>query len=166
MCENPPLLSEFFCKKKLLIHYHHLVWHFILSSPLLLPPPTMEFCKVCDNMYYITLDESDSNTLTYKCRRCGHVDPLLGRESVCVLKTQLKKSPHQYQHVVNAFTKLDPTLPRIYTMTCPRDTCPTHKTQGPTEVVYKRYDDDGMKYIYICTACDTVWKIDESSPVS
>lgn len=112
-------------------------------------------------MYYVTLDEHDTNKLTYKCRRCGHVDELLGHESVCVLNTQLKKSEHQYQHLVNEFSKMDPTLPRIYTMKCPHDMCATNQAEGegkPCEVVYKRYDDDNMKYVYICTTCDTVWK--------
>jgi DNA-directed RNA polymerase subunit M/transcription elongation factor TFIIS len=121
----------------------------------------MKFCQVCDNMYYVTLDESDENKLTYKCRRCGHVDPLLGHESICVLKTQLKKGAHQYQHMVNEFTKLDPTLPRIHTMKCPLEQCPTNQSGEPVEIVYKRYDDDRMKFIYICTTCDSVWKTDK-----
>lgn len=121
----------------------------------------MKFCSECDNMYYVTLDEGDANKLTYKCRRCGHVDELLGHEAVCVLKTRLKKSEHQYQHMVNAFTKMDPTLPRIYSMKCPNDLCATHTSTAATEVVYKRYDDDNLKYVYICTTCDTVWKTND-----
>lgn len=129
----------------------------------------MKFCQVCDNMYYVMLDESDENKLTYKCRRCGHVDELLGHESICVLQTQLKKGAHQYQHMVNEFTKLDPTLPRIYTMKCPSDQCPTNGSDpdqaAQPEIVYKRYDEDRMKFIYICTTCNTVWKTDDSVPI-
>ena len=124
----------------------------------------MKFCQVCDNMYYVTLDESDENKLTYKCRRCGHVDELYGHESICVLKTQLKRGAHQYQHVVNEYTKLDPTLPRIHTMKCPLDQCPTNDPHAKesAKIVYKRYDDDRMKFIYICTTCNTVWKTDDA----
>jgi DNA-directed RNA polymerase subunit M/transcription elongation factor TFIIS len=113
-------------------------------------------------MYYVTLDEKNDNKLTYKCRRCGHVDELLGHESICVLNTQVKKGAHHYRHLVNEFTKLDPTLPRITSMKCPMDQCPTNQSADlPCEVVYKRYDDARMKFIYICTTCDAVWKTDD-----
>ena len=26
------------------------------------------------------------------------------------------------------------------------------------EILYLRYDDANMKFVYICTKCDTVWK--------
>jgi hypothetical protein len=29
------------------------------------------------------------------------------------------------------------------------------------EVIYMRYDDQQMKYVYLCVECDTVWKTDE-----
>ena len=107
-------------------------------------------------MYYVTLDESDENKLTYKCRRCGHVDELL--ESVCVLKTQLKRGAHQYQHMVNEYTKLDPTLPRIRNLKCPNPECKFNKEDKTAEVIYVRYDDNNLKYLYICVECDTTWK--------
>lgn len=122
----------------------------------------MKFCAVCDNMYYLTLDETDANKLTYKCRRCGHAEETV-HESVCVLKTQLKNSQHQYQHLINEFTKLDPTLPRLRTLKCPGSACPTNHPDAkePAEIVFKRYDDDRMKYIYVCTTCSTSWKTDD-----
>ena len=33
------------------------------------------------------------------------------------------------------------------------------KTQ--IEIIYIRYDDTNMKYIYLCSDCDTVWKTSE-----
>ena len=29
------------------------------------------------------------------------------------------------------------------------------------EVIYLRYDNKNMKYIYICTLCDKIWKTNE-----
>jgi hypothetical protein len=29
-------------------------------------------------------------------------------------------------------------------------------------VIYIRYDDDNMKYLYMCVTCDTVWKTDDT----
>ena len=28
---------------------------------------------------------------------------------------------------------------------------------GNTEIIYMRYDDDNLKYIYICPTCDYYW---------
>ena len=57
---------------------------------------------------------------------------------------------------------MDPTLPRIYNMKCPNGECKTNKKednkeQQATEIIYIRYDDDDLKYVYICPTCDTNW---------
>jgi DNA-directed RNA polymerase subunit M/transcription elongation factor TFIIS len=127
----------------------------------------MKFCVKCDNMYYISIDNANDDQLIYYCRYCGHKDEHLTEEGVVVLKTQYKKNEQKFNHMVNQYTKLDPTLPRIYNMKCPSAECPTNKesasaTAGPCEIIYLRYDDDNMKYLYICTTCDTSWKTDDN----
>jgi DNA-directed RNA polymerase subunit M/transcription elongation factor TFIIS len=131
----------------------------------------MKFCEQCDNMYYIGINEKDSNQLTYYCRNCGHKDESITAEGVCVLNTQLKQGEQKFNHIVNQYTKLDPTLPRIYSMKCPNASCTTNhgasasavesKESGSCEVIYMRYDDDNLKYLYICVTCDTMWKTDD-----
>jgi len=83
---------------------------------------------------------------------------------VCVLDTQFKKGQQKFNHIVNKYTKLDPTLPRIYNIRCPNSSCSTNKTgeTKPAEIIYMRYDDSELKYIYICSTCDTTWKTDDS----
>ena len=44
----------------------------------------MNFCKKCDNMYYMKIDESDGNNLKYYCRNCGHEDNELNIENLLV----------------------------------------------------------------------------------
>jgi len=125
---------------------------------------TMKFCVNCDNMYYISINEKNHNELSYYCRNCGHVDETLASENVCVLNTQLKKGVQKYNHIINEYTKLDPTLPRLYNMQCPNDACKTNTEKSKkTEVLYIRYDEENMKYIYMCSTCDTVWKTDEAN---
>ena len=121
----------------------------------------MKFCTVCDNMDYIGISEKDGNQLTNYCRNCGHKDDTLSSEGVCVLNTQLKKGEQKFNHIINEYTKLDPTLPRIYNMKCPNVECKTNKEDKKTEVIYIRYDDDNLKYLYMCTECDTTWKTNE-----
>lgn len=119
----------------------------------------MKFCAKCENMYYIGIDAKDTNKLTYYCRCCGHVDDSIIDDGVCIMNTQFKKSEQKFNHIINQYTKLDPTLPRIYTMKCPNANCKTNLSEStaPTEVIYMRYDDANLKYLYICVECDTVW---------
>lgn len=124
----------------------------------------MKFCEKCDNMYYIGINAEDPNKLTYYCRNCGNIDETIHEEGVCVLDTQFKKGEQKFNHIINKYTKMDPTLPRIYNIRCPNSACDTNKTgeTKPAEIIYMRYDDSNLKYIYICSTCDTTWKTDDS----
>jgi DNA-directed RNA polymerase subunit M/transcription elongation factor TFIIS len=114
-------------------------------------------------MYYISIDPNDSNKLVYYCRNCGNKDSTLSVESVTVSKVQLKKSEQEFSHIINKYTKLDPTLPRINNVLCPNSECATNHTDNPEsrEIIYIRYDDQNMKYVYLCSTCNTVWKTEE-----
>jgi DNA-directed RNA polymerase subunit M/transcription elongation factor TFIIS len=123
----------------------------------------MHFCKLCDNMYYISIDPDDSNKLVYYCRNCGNKDATLSVDNVTISSIQLKKSEQEFSHIINKYTKLDPTLPRINKVLCPNPDCSTNlsKDATPREIIYIRYDDINMKYVYLCSTCDCVWKTEE-----
>jgi DNA-directed RNA polymerase subunit M/transcription elongation factor TFIIS len=121
----------------------------------------MHFCSQCQNMYYIRIDSENVNKLIYYCRNCGNEDKLLNVDNVSVSSTQIKKIEKSFDHIVNKYTKLDPTLPRISKVLCPNAECETNKKDVAREVIYIRYDDTNMNYIYMCSTCDTVWKTDE-----
>ena len=123
----------------------------------------MHFCTQCSNMYYIRINADDPNKLVYYCRKCGHEDSLLAAENVCVSKTLIKKSEQSFNHIINKYTKYDPTLPRINNILCPNPDCSTNKDGKEREIIYIRYDDINMKYVYLCCECDTVWQIKEQS---
>lgn len=112
-------------------------------------------------MLYISISEKDGNSLSYYCRNCKFVNNEIGEEGVCVLNTHLKKGEQRFNHIINKYTKLDPTLPRIYNMQCPNGTCKSHAEDGAKEIIYMRYDEENMKYLYICVECDTIWKTDD-----
>jgi DNA-directed RNA polymerase subunit M/transcription elongation factor TFIIS len=114
-------------------------------------------------MYYIRINADDTNKLVYYCRNCGNEDKLLAVENVCVSKTQIKKSEQTFTHIINKYTKLDPTLPRIKNVLCPNADCATNTKDDEREIIYIRYDDTNMKYVYLCSTCDTVWKTNEQS---
>lgn len=121
----------------------------------------MHFCSECQNMYYISIDPNDSNKLIYYCRNCGNKDSILSVENVTVSKVQLKKSEQEFSHIINKYTKLDPTLPRVTNILCPNSDCPTNTKDEQREIIYIRYDDQNMKYVYLCSTCNTVWKTEE-----
>jgi len=85
-------------------------------------------------------------------------------------------TPQTFSQVVNKYTKLDPTLPRINTIRCPNDECPSNrksagaggggaeaedKKEKKSEVIYLRYDDTNLKYVYLCAKCDKVWNTEQ-----
>ena len=121
----------------------------------------MHFCIKCDNMYYLKLKENDGQVLVYYCRHCGHEADDISESDICVLKTQVNRTEEKYSHVINEYTKEDPTLPRINTIRCPMQECPSNKGDVDKEVLYIRYDDANMRYVYMCTRCDTTWKTSE-----
>lgn len=192
----------------------------------------MHFCSKCDNMYYIRLgageqDPSDITSLYHYCRNCGHEDKI--KETICVSKLQLKHHTQSYSNIINKYTKLDPTLPRINNIKCPNAECrsnPRTAESGgatfmrpgiaagaagvkrkemssgvvgardlneedydegdesgadidrapvvdsiafanseplPREVIYLRYDEVNMRYVYLCAICDTLWNTSQNN---
>ena len=134
----------------------------------------MHFCTQCQNMYYTRLGGENQNSLIYYCRKCGHEDDTLALnvDNVCISKTHIKTSKTSFQHMVNEFTPLDPTLPHVKNIPCPNAACPSRQAVEEkdstdageeaalkeNDVIYLRYDDQNLKYVYICTNCQTVWK--------
>ena len=60
---------------------------------------------------------------------------------------------------VNKYTKHDPTLPHLNNMQCANQDCITNQEGSNTksDIIYIRYDESKMKYIYLCCNCDKAW---------
>jgi len=122
----------------------------------------MHFCSSCQNMYYIRISDN-SDKLIYYCRHCGNEDNSLSFENATVSSTDLSDTSQKFNHIINRYTKLDPTLPRIDKMLCPNAECTTNTKNEPREIIYIRYDDVNMKYIYLCSTCDIVWNTEKEA---
>jgi DNA-directed RNA polymerase subunit M/transcription elongation factor TFIIS len=117
---------------------------------------TMEFCPVCGNLFYLkTVDR----VLFHTCKKCGNEKEITG--TTTIFQQNFTKTNQEYESTINKYTKLDPTLPRIYNMKCPNTECKTNTNDTTPEIIYLRYDDDNLKYLYICSDCDTTWKTNE-----
>jgi len=119
----------------------------------------MRFCSKCENMYYIRIDSEDTNKLIYYCRHCGNEEDNLLNSSTTIYKHYSKDDEIACSHFVNKYTKLDPTLPRINNILCPNEDCITNKKKKDREIIYIRYDEINMKYLYLCSDCDYTWEI-------
>ena len=126
----------------------------------------MHFCIECNNMYYLKLIEDDGNDLVYYCKNCGHENKDLATNNICVSTTQISNNEKNYNHIINDYIKLDHTLPRIRTIRCPNKDCLSNikkkdsdEYEADKEVIYIRYDDINMKYIYMCavSGCNNLW---------
>lgn len=117
-------------------------------------------------MYYISV--TPENELQYYCRNCGNIDNSIASENICVSKVNVKHatSTTTFSQVVNKYTKYDPTLPRIHTIRCPNDECPSNASgsgsKPKSEIIYVRYDDTNLKYVYLCAKCDKIWNTESS----
>ena len=118
----------------------------------------MQFCEICDNMYYIQINSKIDNELTYYCKKCGNENNNISEDNMCVLTTNFKKKDTKYKHIINKYTKYDPSLPHIL-LHCPSDTCSSNKegTNKQSDVIYIRYNNEQMKHVYMCTLCDYSW---------
>lgn len=133
-------------------------------------PFRMHFCSVCANMYYISV--TPENELQYYCRNCGNIDETIASENICVSKVNVKQTAMTttFSQMVNKYTKYDPTLPRIHTMRCPNDECPSHRDHhasssakpNKSEIIYIRYDDTNLKFVYLCAKCDKIWNTESA----
>lgn len=123
----------------------------------------MKFCNVCDNMYYIQIKSEESDELSFYCRKCGNVNDMDLEETLSITSSSLNKEKTNFDDVINKYTKYDPTLPKVNYIKCPNEECNSHLDGKSNDIVYIRYDEQKMKYIYLCRICDLAWKSDISS---
>ena len=124
----------------------------------------MNFCSNCDNMYYIKLND-DENELVYYCRNCGNVDDSPTENSLVISSANFKNEDAFISSFINSYTKHDPTLPRTNLLKCPNNDCISNvkkndkdETEKGSEIICIRYNAIELKYIYLCSYCDTAWK--------
>ena len=121
----------------------------------------MRFCDGCNNMYYIKTkeeEENDSTKIVYYCRNCGKEDENI--EQNYVVSSFNKSDNLSDNSFVNPFTKFDLTIPRVNTIKCINPECKSHKDDSKSHVLLIRTDEVNMKYLYLCSICETKWKSD------
>jgi DNA-directed RNA polymerase subunit M/transcription elongation factor TFIIS len=111
-------------------------------------------------MFYIRLKEDDANKLVYYCRNCGNEEENFSEETIILSTSKFEKQEKQFNYVINKYTKLDPTLPRVKNIECPNIDCKTsNDSDVEKEILFIRFNEKDMKYVYLCSSCDNVWQI-------
>ena len=109
----------------------------------------LSFCVHCKNLLYLKINSSEN--VQYYCRFCGHVEEITGKGVIVAYKkTHVNKN--DWRRHINEYTKYDPTLPRTSEIKCPSEKC-----SGCDEVIKIRYDEQAMKFAYLCASCDCAW---------
>ena len=113
----------------------------------------MDFCVNCDMMLYLSIDndeETNSSVLKYECKKCKtKYSDTKDIKNNCVYKVDYDIDEIKRDSIINKYTSLDITLPRINNIPCPNAEC----TTANPEIVYLKYDDEKMKFCYVCCEC-------------
>lgn len=116
----------------------------------------MEFCNVCDNLFYLQLQSEKDDMLQYYCRCCGNTDTS-GAATVQYSVLNYTKNAKFKPTFINAYTKFDPTLPNISSIPCVNEDCDSNHDKAERNIKYIRYDDANIRIVYLCIVCDTTW---------
>lgn len=110
----------------------------------------MEFCEDCNNMLYLKIikTEDSESKLEYNCKNCNYSCDNSNKDS-CVFSTNYNMDNIKKESFINKYVYEDITLPRAVGIKCPNSKCP----KKDPEIIYIKYDDDNMKFIYICLDC-------------
>jgi DNA-directed RNA polymerase subunit M/transcription elongation factor TFIIS len=130
----------------------------------------MKWCPTCDNYLYHRIVEG---TLKRSCLKCGHSEDNSDGGLIVEQRIQ-QRAAEGYKILLNEFTHLDPTLPHVDNIKCPNEECSSNqdlvsakrsrsqvasvKPASTKDVIYIKYDALNLKFIYICTRCDTRWR--------
>ena len=100
---------------------------------------------------------TENNALVYTCRVCSHTEQDKEGGKIMEINLQEKES-EGYKILINDFTITDPTNPHTNMIKCPNAECPSVKGSKESDVVFLKYDQVNLKYVYICTNCKTSWR--------
>lgn len=117
----------------------------------------INFCEMCDNLTYLIIDEQK---LKYSCKYCNTLKDVENiNNGVCIYSSLTDNIDKSILLINNDYIKDDITLPTIINnknINCPNESCESHETGS--NIKYIKYDNDDVKYMYICNVCNYKWK--------
>ena len=119
----------------------------------------MEFCKVCNNLLYLQMDEDRRLMKHCKCCQTSFEEE---RKGLRISKAVYSEDDMLFMYHQNPYLRFDPTLPRINNVACPKKDCIGRLENRPNQVIYVKYNPVKMSYFYTCEHCGDIWKSEKS----
>lgn len=119
----------------------------------------MEFCNYCQNMYYIKeVEENDSKSIMYYCKNCGSTKSITDGDtkSKLIMSHSYEDMNEKYIQFLNPNIQHDHTIPHVSNVTCQSESC-TKQKEDKNDVMYIKYDELKIKYVYCCAYCKFFW---------
>lgn len=114
----------------------------------------MKFCDNCQNMLYLSVN---GDKLVSKCKNCNFsIDNDFTSSAECILTNSVETDNNNYKKYMSKFIKFDPTLPRVNNIVCTNESC-TKLHSAENEVIFIKYDQSKLKYLYFCCHCESFW---------
>jgi hypothetical protein len=122
----------------------------------------MEFCPMCNNMFYIRskppTEETAVASIEYYCKNCAFIkEPDQSKKSICIA-SMTQSDRNMYASYINPHIRYDPTLPRVDNIVCPNGVC-TKPASESNRVIYLKYDYNNLKFLYNCEHCGHFWTL-------
>ena len=142
----------------------------------------MQFCPACDNKLHMEIGQVEapkeapdafSMPLTLYCKHCPYRksmdqtnktaapqanDPANAFDPCMYRSNHSSNHPLYYENVVNQYTFDDPTLPVLSDGHCINSQCACNTDDAvDPEVLYVRYNDQDLKFLYLCRHCRQCW---------
>ena len=116
----------------------------------------VHFCKNCEYMTELLIEEEK---LIHKCQTCGLKEEVDESERFIY---EISNDEFDLSEIINSndYKTHDVTLPKIsknLSIKCVNPECGSHNDSN-SEITYIKYDNEGMKYLYICKLCGQTWK--------
>ena len=117
----------------------------------------INYCSSCDNITYYHANEMGE--LLHFCKNCNLQEPVK-LEDNCIYSLNFQKYDKSDMINHNKYITHDKTLPGIINnpnITCTNKDCCSNTEHLESNIKYIKYDNEDMKYIYICTYCGQKW---------
>ena len=117
----------------------------------------IHFCTECNNLTSLSMNEE--NILIHDCKYCGKQEEFEGIQGKCIYSSFTKGIDKSTLITENKYIHHDITLPTITNnenIKCPNDKCESQK--NGSSIKYIKYNNDELKFVYICNICGYKWK--------
>ena len=117
----------------------------------------IHFCSECNNLTKLFINEEKA--LIHYCKYCDKTEEYNDIQGKCIYSALSKELDKSTLIIENKYIHHDVTLPNIKNnenIKCPNEKCGSQ--EGGSSIKYIKYDNDELKFIYICNICGFKWK--------